>query len=581
MRIQKASHALQKFCLWAPLALSMACQGAINNNDRRPSDDDDSGGDDPEGGAPPDMMAPRGMAEFTCAKQDLPTPPPRRLRRLTPSQYANTTTVFLDGSPAADGSKPKPVEGVTIPLEPAGGDHRFKTYSADHSLTNFEFARLLPASSQIATRLVTSLGTNSCWSSAMSGGAADACLETLIKQRGAILFRRPLKSEEVALYTGLAKSNAGMFGRDEALGIAFESMLMAPQFLFIAELGEPMQGSQGVAQLTPFETAAALAYTLTEAPADESLWAAAEAGKLATADEIKAQVLRILATPAASAGREFISEYFRLGRVLQVNKSLEEKCEYGKARIMQDALMVVDDVYATHGRKDFLKTLLTTSVGFAGCDSYKIYGLSAEPQEDTRLTLPAQQRSGLLTHPAFLAGTSTFEQTLPVKRGRFINESILCQEIPEVPLDVVAKLDKPELTMREQLEVHVGNPRCAGCHTLLDPPGLALENYDAFGRYRTSQHGKTLDGSGVLTGTEDVDGPFTNAIDMTQKLARSVTVEKCFVRHGFRYFMGRPEDAFDSCALQTAVNAYQAGEGDFFELVAALFTSESFLKRSF
>lgn len=570
--------------LWrcAPLLVCLGCQGAVNASGQGPKEEEpeNAGGGGGQGGGAPDDMASRGKAEFTCEKATVP-PPPRRLRRLTPQQYANTLSVFLDGRLLADGKAPKPLDGVVIPLEPAAGDHRFKTYSADHSLTNFEFARLLPTSTDVATKLVAALRMAGCWSSATAGSAADACTETLIKERGAILFRRPLTAVEVALYTGVAKTNAGTFGRDDALGIAFQSMLMAPQFLFIAEIGEPVKNSQGIAQLTPFETAAAISYTLLQAPPDASLWAAAESGKLSTADEISKQVLRIMSSPAAAAAREFVLEYFALGRVLTVNKSLENKCEYGKERIMQDATMVVDDVYANNGRKDFLKTLLTTSTGFAGCDSYKIYGLAAEPKDNTRLTLPGQQRSGLLTHPAFLAGTSTFEETLPVKRGRFINESILCQEIPEVPLDVVAKLDGKGLTMREQLAVHVSNPRCTACHTLLDPPGLALEKYDAFGRYRTSQHGKTLDGSGVLTGTEDVNGAFTDAIDLTQKLGRSITVEKCFVRHGFRYFMGRPEDAFDGCALQTAANAYRKGEGDFYQLVAALFTSDSFAQRSF
>jgi hypothetical protein len=195
--------------------------------------------------------------------------------------------------------------------------------------------------------------------------------------------------------------------------------------------------------------------------------------------------------------------------------------------------------------------------------------------------LPATQRAGLLTHPAFLAGHAAFEETLPVKRGRFVNESLLCRDIPEAPLEVVAKLPSANSTMREKLAVHSKEPSCAACHDLLDPPGLALEAYDAYGRYRSTQFGKPIDAGGVLTGTADADGPFKDAVDLSRRLAGSTTVEQCFVRHAFRYYMGRQEDGFDGCGLDTAVRAYASGAGDLHALVASLFTSSSFLDRSY
>jgi hypothetical protein len=248
---------------------------------------------------------------------------------------------------------------------------------------------------------------------------------------------------------------------------------------------------------------------------------------------------------------------------------------------LQDARLVVDDVVKSSVQKDFVKNLLTTTTGFAGCDSYKIYGLPSDPKSDARLSLPSTERAGLLTHPAFLAGQADFQATLPIKRGRFVNESLLCREVPDVPIDVVAKLPETESTVREKLAEHSKNPRCAACHTMLDPMGLALEQYDAFGRYRTTEHGKRIDASGQLTGAAGAEGPFKDGVELAHKLASSVSVERCVVRHGFQYFMGRPETDFDACAIETAASAYRSGGGDFAAAVTALFTSDSFLQRSY
>jgi hypothetical protein len=135
--------------------------------------------------------------------------------------------------------------------------------------------------------------------------------------------------------------------------------------------------------------------------------------------------------------------------------------------------------------------------------------------------------------------------------------------------------------MRERLAVHAKEARCAACHALMDPLGLALEQYDAYGRYRSTQYGKTLDPSGTLTGAGDADGSFKDGVDLARRLAGSVTVEQCFIRNGFRYFMGRPEDAYDDCALSAAAKAYRGGSGDLAAAITALYTSASFLNRSF
>lgn len=446
-------------------------------------------------------------------------------------------------------------------------------------MTGFEFGKSVITTEDLARKMVAAVRTGTCWATATVGAAADACVDTLVKDRGAILFRRPLTADELTRYGGYAKTNAASFGRDEALGLAFQAMLLAPQFLFLTELGEPTPGGAGTFKLNPFEIAAAISYSLTDGPADATLWDAASTGALATPQQIAAHVTRIVNSPAATTTAEFVAQYFRLDRVLEIAKSIEKPGEYGRQRILQDARLLVDSVVASSRNKEFLKTLLTTTTGFAGADSYKEYGLRSDPKSNAPVVLPATERAGLLTHPAFLAGFAAFDDTQPVKRGKFVNETLLCRAVPDAPLDVVAKLPPAMNTMREKLAQHSKEPRCAACHGMLDPLGLALEQYDAYGRYRTTQFGQPLDPSGTLTGAGDVDGSFKDAVDLAGKLAGSMAVEHCFIRHGFRYYMGRPEDAYDSCALDAAAKAYRAGSGDLAAAVAALFTSQSFLNR--
>jgi hypothetical protein len=111
--------------------------------------------------------------------------------------------------------------------------------------------------------------------------------------------------------------------------------------------------------------------------------------------------------------------------------------------------------------------------------------------------------------------------------------------------------------------------------------GLPFEMYDHFGRHRTEELGKPVDAKGkiALTGHAPLEGDVTNAVDLMQKLAASERVEQVFVRHVFRYFLGRNETLGDAPTLQAAHTAYRESGGSFKALVAALLSSESFLHR--
>ena len=240
------------------------------------------------------------------------------------------------------------------------------------------------------------------------------------------------------------------------------------------------------------------------------------------------------------------------------------------------------------------------------------------PIELSPVPMPEGQRAGLLTHPAWLVAHSGNFDTDPVRRGKWITERLLAGVVPELPIGVEAQLpDAPHQTLRERFEV-VRAEECWRCHTKMNPLGEVLEAYDHFGRFReehlvdgagqivpswfeaTARHrqiawrdthprghppesfaARPVDTTGVLRGTGDpeLDGPVDGPVDLMQRLAASARVRQSFLRHVFRYWMGRNETLDDSPTLIAMDRAYVASEGSFTEVLVALVTSDSFLYR--
>ena len=219
-----------------------------------------------------------------------------------------------------------------------------------------------------------------------------------------------------------------------------------------------------------------------------------------------------------------------------------------------------------------------------------VYGFDGNTFNWTRqqpIEVPGR-RAGLLTHPAWLVAHSTNFDNDVVGRGHWIREHLLAGKIPDVPIEVEARVpEEPENTLRERMRV-TREDYCLRCHTRMDPLGFPFEMYDHFGKYRTEElvgtrknQKKPLDTSGaiLLSGDGTLDGPVKDAIDLVHKLAGSPRVRQSFVRHAFRYWMGRNEVLTDSPTLIAADQAYAESGGSFTELLVSLLTSDSFLYR--
>jgi len=213
------------------------------------------------------------------------------------------------------------------------------------------------------------------------------------------------------------------------------------------------------------------------------------------------------------------------------------------------------------------------------------------------LKMPVGQRAGILTHPAWLIAWSGNFDTDPIRRGKWIREHLLADTMPDIPLDVNAVVPEDRSqTLRHRLQV-TREKYCWKCHRKMDPLGLPFEQFDDFGRYREDemvgdlltifpeQHTDAatvpLDTRGGITdsGDPDLDGDVVSVFELVKRLGNSSRVRQSFVRHAFRFWLGRNETLDDSTTLIQADQAYVKHGGSMKAMIASLLSSDSFLYR--
>jgi hypothetical protein len=213
--------------------------------------------------------------------------------------------------------------------------------------------------------------------------------------------------------------------------------------------------------------------------------------------------------------------------------------------------------------------------------SRKSFGAGSMKPERVLATAPEGQRLGILTHPSWLVSHSDAMDNHAIHRGIWIRERLLGGGIPDVPITVDAQLPaEPQNTLRERMRV-TREKYCWTCHEKMDPLGLPFEMYNHAGIFRTTELNQPVDSTGEIIDSGDpaLDGPVENAIEMIRKLAESERVEQVFVRHAFRYWMGRNETLNDAPVLQEAHRAYRESGGSMNAMLTSLLTSDAFLYR--
>lgn len=413
-------------------------------------------------------------------------------------------------------------------------------------------------------------------------------------QFGLALYRDPAPAELESL-TALALRTARDAGTREALQTVLAAVLLSPETVFRHEIGQGPPDAHGRVPLSSRELGFALNYALRDEAPDAALRAAMRGDGLATADAVRREVGRMLADPKLKKPRllRFFQEYFEYTRAPEVFKDALEVKHYLPKDMVDDAdrfvLRVIEE------DRDVLKRLLTGDEFYvlvtgvpnrpppearARKTYFPIYGLPSDWQwQAAPLKLPAP-RAGILMHPAWLVAFSDNEKNQAIQRGHWVRTHLLGGTIPDVPIGVNAQLPTdPHLTLREKMKV-TREDYCWRCHRRMDDLGLPFEQFDDYGRFRTKELDRPVVTTGeIVTGDPALDGPVKDPFEFVQRLAASERVRQVFVRHAFRFWLGRNETPDDAPTLIDADRAYVENGGSLRALVTSLLASDSFRYR--
>ena len=378
--------------------------------------------------------------------------------------------------------------------------------------------------------------------------AADkGCATRFLKEKGRLLNRRPLTRDELDSFVTVANSSADQLKDFYAgMSIALEAMLVSPNVLFVAEGTEPDPARPGHQRLDALSLATRMSLFLWDAAPDDNVLKAAESGAIQTPKGRARLVDLMLSSRRLEDGvRAFFDDMLGFD---DFNALAKDPAVYPQftGQVAQDAreqtLRTIVDLLVTK-RGDY-RDLYTTRETFISPALAVVYGEPA-PSGWTEYTEPPDSpRAGLLSQISFLALHSHPTRSSPTLRGKALRELLLCQRVPPPPPNVdfsaVDNPNSPFNTQRERVAFHLKNPVCAGCHKIMDPMGLALENFDSSGRFREKERGTKIDASGTLDGK-----PFSGVVSLGQVLHDNPSLTSCLVQRVYSYGGGgaaRPED---------------------------------------
>ena len=393
-------------------------------------------------------------------------------------------------------------------------------------------------------------------------------------------YRRPATDDELnRLATIVEQSVAAGESYEAGLQTAVAAVLVSPHFLFKIE--EPSHRIAGeYPLLSEFELATRMSYFLWSSTPDRELLSLASKKQLREPGVLAAQLDRMLRDDRA---RDFVRNF--AGQWLTLRKLDQFTPNAGMFPDWNDSLresMRTESYYLfLYILRENMSVLRLLDADFSFMNEslaryYQIPGISGEKFQ--KVSLKGHKRMGILTHASVLAVTSNPTRTSPVKRGKWILDNILGTPPPPAPPGV-PELEKGELTgtLREQLEQHRANPSCAACHKQMDPIGLALENYDAVGRWRTEERGAPIDASGELPTGEVIKNP-ADLIRLirekkSEQFARTLT-EKLMT-----YAIGRGIEYYDRCAIDKILSETSKNDYRFKDLLLAIITSDPFQRK--
>jgi len=505
----------------------------------------DPTGVDPGNGTPGTGNAGGGNVTGPVGTIDIETPTadsvgPAWQRRLTKTEIGNSVEALTGVRPAALADLPD--EAI---------DYDFDRVTQSQTVAD----RHLQAYLNIGDQVVAALTDAKIGSLAPNCTTLNrTCAQSVIDNLGRRAFRGPVDPDQKTLM--LALFDGGATPR-EGIDQIIRFLLQSPSFIYVIERGTAVAGQPGTYALNDYEIATRLSMLACETVPDDALLTAAAAGQVHQPDQIAAQTTRLFAQPCAHqvTGR-FFTQWLKLDRMATIMPDTtafpQFTADVRAAMVQEDQLFLEDLVWTSAAP---LSGLFTATASFIDKRLGPIYGISGLGSTPTKVMLPAE-RMGILTHPSVLTTLSNPAATSPVRRGGYVYRKILCQDIapppPTAGLDTSPPKDDPTLTTRQRYELRTGSGVCGGCHSLFNPIGFTMENFDPIGRVRTTDNNLPIDASGGIPsfGVQGLDG----GASLAAALAENDEMRLCFGRKWLRYGLGRSETQADATSIRAVVD---------------------------
>lgn len=484
----------------------------------------------------------------------------RNLRLLTSEEYLNSA---------------RDIFGVNITeavMANATGDGAVRNFNTAASLAldydrtvGYQMAAAEIAKQVIAAKTFFSLGTN----------CSNA--ECTVTSLGKKVFRRPLTSTEVARYVDL-------YTAADAGKAVIQGMLISPNFMYRSEMGT-LDTKTNLYKLNSYEIATLLSYSLWASAPDDALLTAA-AGTI----DIKAQVTRMLSDAKADRGlRRFAQGWLlnsKYGYLAVSKASLAQSFDEETIRFAMETIKA-DLPY---------KNLLTADYTYANTELASYYGNTAVASGWAKSTFAdsnPRRGTGILGHGSFLATrVSSNENPSPIKRGTFVRDVLMCQELPPPQKAGLSIPKGPTDTNRTANEKHTNDAACQGCHQYIDGVGFGFENYGSNGLFRATEllgngQQQTINASGSIKSLDSAEAkldPKSTAItyetvpQLATLIANSGQGSACYSRQFYRYVTGRNEEAADEKIIPAYSANLRAG-GGMKEMIIDLTLNPSFILR--
>jgi hypothetical protein len=406
------------------------------------------------------------------------------------------------------------------------------------------------------------------------------CAAEIVRSLASRAYREPVSAERFESLMQFYEKGRAEGDFETGIRTALEAVLASPSFVFRLERAPRTAQTGGAYRVNDLALASRLSFFLWGTPPDAELVQLASAGRL-TDRELERQARRMLADPRAEAfGTRFAYQWLRLQDVDKVRPDPNYYPDFDEnlsaAMKRETELFFYNLVREDRSALD----LLTADYSFMNERLAQHYGIrGVAGREFRRVQYPDTTRRGVLAHGSVLVQTSMANRTSPVLRGKWVME-VLLGSPPPAPPPNVPTLEETDgvhdgkmLTTRERLQVHSTNPACNSCHRMMDPIGIALDNFDVTAKWRQRENGMPLDTRGDF-----YDGtPVENLGDLSAALGRRpVPLVRTMTENLLAYALGRRVEYYDQPAIRTIAAQAEANGFKMSSFIMGVVKSDAF-----